>query len=35
MDFMLDRLNTEPGPGGGPPDKPSDVASRRTQRLQA
>jgi len=35
MDFMLDRLNTEPGPGRGLPDKSSDVASRRTQRLQA
>jgi hypothetical protein len=34
MDFMLDRLNTEPGPNGGLPEKSTNVASRRTQRLQ-
>jgi hypothetical protein len=35
MDFMLDRLKPEPAPGGGLPEKSSDVASRRTERLKA
>jgi hypothetical protein len=33
MDFMLDRLDTEPG--SGLPERSSDVASRRTRRLKA